>query len=86
MVMGWSSFEPVSKATEAAMFTTVPRPRLLPAVSKIFREGAFSDHLGVRNESSLEPAGPSFFGRIFDASVRRNKPGRYHQRGLELSD
>jgi len=68
------------------MFTTVPRPRLLPAVSKIFREGAFSDHLGVRNESSLEPASLSFFGRIFDASVHRNKPGVTSSATLELSD
>jgi TRAP-type C4-dicarboxylate transport system substrate-binding protein len=61
------------------MSTTVPRPRLLPAVGKFFREGAFSDRLGVRNEGSLEPLGPSFFGRNFDACVHRNKRGRYHK-------
>src|SRR6266436_2254949 len=46
MVMGLSSFEPVSKATDAAMFTTVPRPRLLPVVSKSFREGLFQSISG----------------------------------------
>jgi hypothetical protein len=39
--MGWSSFETVSKATDAAMPTTVPRPRLLPLFEKLFREGLF---------------------------------------------
>jgi hypothetical protein len=51
-----------------------------------FVRGLFQTRLGVRNEGSLEPVGPSFFGRIFDASVHRNMPGRYSKRDLELSD
>src|SRR5437762_9580838 len=46
---------------------------------KNFLVRAFSDRLGVRNAGSLEPAGPSFFGRIFEASVHRNKLGRYRK-------